>query len=64
MAKSQDQKKNGGGQMKYIKQRKYVDRKRKKMRDRLRWLTRKEKEGKLSKAEKDEKKMLVAALTR
>ena len=64
MAKSQDQKKNGGGQMKYIKQRKYVDRKRKKMRDRLRWLTRKEKERKLSKAEKDEKKMLVAALTR
>ena len=64
MAKSQDQKKNGGGQMKYIKQRKYVDRKRKKMRDRLRWLTRKEKEGKLSKAEKIEKKMLVAALTR
>ena len=64
MAKSQDQKKNGGGQMKYIKQKKYVDRKRKKMRDRLRWLIRKEKEGKLSKAEKDEKKMLVAALTR
>ena len=50
--------------MKYIKQKKYVDRKRKKMRDRLRWLIRKEKEGKLSKAEKDEKKMLVAALTR
>ena len=61
MAKSQDQKKNGGGQMKYIKQRKYVDRKRKKMRDRLRWLTRKERERKLSKAEK---KMLVAAPTR
>ena len=50
--------------MKYIKQRKYVDRKRKKMRDRLRWLTRKEKGGKLTKAEKIEKKMLVAALTR
>ena len=45
MAKSQDQKKNGGGQMKYIKQRKYVDRKRKKMRDRLRWLTKKRKNG-------------------
>ena len=46
MAKSLDGKKNGGGKMKYIKQREYVDRKRKKMRDRLRWLIKKDKEKK------------------
>ena len=64
MAKSLDGKKNGGGKMKYIKQREYVDRKRKKMRDRLRWLIKKDKEKKLSRSEREEIKMLEAALIR
>ena len=64
MAKSLGGKKNGEGQMKYVKQRKYVDRKRKKMRDRLRWLIKKGKEKKLSRSEREEMKMLEAALIR
>ena len=57
-AKTVKKRKDGSGEMKYRKQRKYLDKMKKKDKDRLRWLTRKEKQKKLTKSERLEKENL------
>ena len=61
MATSQ-QKRDGTGQMKYLTQKKYLERQRKKKRDRLRRLLKKEKLKNLCKHEKQELNQLKAEL--